>query len=61
MNRLLFPFYHQMDSADCGPSCLRMIAKHYGVMFIFSPLVLFFCYYVDTVQYVRVRTDSTSR
>ncbi|MDD5569532.1 MAG: peptidase domain-containing ABC transporter [Bacteroidales bacterium] len=25
-----FPFYTQLDSMDCGPSCLRMIAKHYG-------------------------------
>lgn len=25
-----FPFYMQMDAKDCGPSCLRMIAKHYG-------------------------------
>ncbi len=25
-----FPFYQQLDSMDCGPSCLRMVAKHYG-------------------------------
>ena len=25
-----FPFYKQLDHADCGPSCLRMIAKYYG-------------------------------
>lgn len=25
-----FPFYKQYDAMDCGPSCLRMIAKHYG-------------------------------
>lgn len=25
-----FPFYKQLDSMDCGPSCLRMVAKHYG-------------------------------
>ncbi|MCX6220926.1 MAG: peptidase domain-containing ABC transporter [Bacteroidia bacterium] len=25
-----FPFYKQLDAMDCGPSCLRMIAKHYG-------------------------------
>lgn len=25
-----FPFYQQLDSKDCGPTCLRMIAKHYG-------------------------------
>ena len=25
-----FPYYHQLDAMDCGPTCLRMIAKHYG-------------------------------
>ncbi len=25
-----FPHYQQLDAMDCGPSCLRMIAKHYG-------------------------------
>lgn len=25
-----FPFYHQLDAMDCGPTCLRMIAKYYG-------------------------------
>ncbi|MDD2412683.1 MAG: peptidase domain-containing ABC transporter [Bacteroidales bacterium] len=25
-----FPFYTQPDAKDCGPVCLRMIAKHYG-------------------------------
>lgn len=25
-----FPFYMQPDSMDCGPTCLRMVAKHYG-------------------------------
>ena len=25
-----FPHYTQLDSMDCGPTCLRMIAKHYG-------------------------------
>jgi len=24
-----FPFYKQPDSKDCGPTCLRIIAKHY--------------------------------
>mgnify|MGYP003638555622 CR=1 FL=1 len=24
-----FPFYRQPDSKDCGPTCLRIIAKHY--------------------------------
>ena len=28
-----FPFYKQLDAMDCGPSCLRMIAKYYGKNF----------------------------
>jgi ATP-binding cassette subfamily B protein len=27
---LKFPFYKQPDQMDCGPTCLRMIAKHHG-------------------------------
>ena len=30
MFRKKFPLYKQIDSADCGPSCLRMIASFYG-------------------------------
>lgn len=26
-----FPHYNQYDAADCGPACLRMIAKYYGM------------------------------
>ncbi len=25
-----FPFYKQLNSMDCGPTCLRMICKYYG-------------------------------
>jgi len=25
-----FPYYQQLDSVDCGPTCLRIIAKYYG-------------------------------
>ncbi|SCQ17605.1 Lactococcin-G-processing and transport ATP-binding protein LagD [Tannerella forsythia] len=25
-----FHQFIQLDSIDCGPTCLRMIAKHYG-------------------------------
>jgi len=25
-----FPHYRQLDAKDCGPTCLRMVAKHYG-------------------------------
>lgn len=24
------PFYQQLDSMDCGPTCIRMVAKYYG-------------------------------
>ena len=26
----VFPFFKQHDSMDCGPTCLRMVAMHYG-------------------------------
>lgn len=25
-----YPFFRQLDSMDCGPSCLRMVAAYYG-------------------------------
>jgi ATP-binding cassette, subfamily B, bacterial len=27
---LKFPLYKQLDAMDCGPTCLRMVAKYYG-------------------------------
>ena len=30
MNLKHFPHFRQLDNMDCGPTCLRMIAKHYG-------------------------------
>ncbi|MFT5822542.1 MAG: ATP-binding cassette subfamily B protein [Crocinitomix sp.] len=30
MGKMKFSFYQQPDNMDCGPTCLRMIAKHYG-------------------------------
>jgi len=33
-----FPFFKQLDAMDCGPSCLRMIAKHYGKNFSLQTL-----------------------
>ncbi|MDT8429973.1 MAG: peptidase domain-containing ABC transporter, partial [Bacteroidales bacterium] len=33
-----FPFYQQLDAMDCGPTCLRMIAKHYGKHFSLQTL-----------------------
>ncbi|MFD2563287.1 peptidase domain-containing ABC transporter [Aquimarina rubra] len=27
---MAFPFYKQADSKDCGPTCLKIISKHYG-------------------------------
>jgi ABC-type bacteriocin/lantibiotic exporter with double-glycine peptidase domain len=29
----LFPFYFQSNQMDCGPTCLKMIAKYYGKCF----------------------------
>lgn len=26
----LFPFFHQYDAMDCGPTCLKMIAQYHG-------------------------------
>ncbi|HEU4452706.1 MAG TPA: peptidase domain-containing ABC transporter [Longimicrobium sp.] len=28
--RFSFPAYRQMDAMDCGPTCVRMIARHHG-------------------------------
>jgi ATP-binding cassette subfamily B protein len=28
-----FTFYRQLNQMDCGPTCLRMVAKHYGKHF----------------------------
>ena len=33
-----FPFFKQLDAMDCGPSCLRMIARHYGRSFSLQTL-----------------------
>ena len=35
---MAFPFYKQLDAMDCGPSCLRMIAKFYGKIFSLQSL-----------------------
>jgi ATP-binding cassette, subfamily B, bacterial len=37
-----FPFLKQLDSMDCGPTCLQMVAKHYGKIY--------------TLQYLRSRS-----
>jgi ATP-binding cassette, subfamily B, bacterial len=33
-----FPHFQQHDAMDCGPTCLRMVAKHYGKAFSLSSL-----------------------
>ncbi|MBG0860413.1 MAG: hypothetical protein IQL11_12990 [Bacteroidales bacterium] len=33
-----FPFFKQLDSMDCGPSCLRMIARYYGKSYTLQSL-----------------------
>lgn len=33
-----FPHYPQYDAMDCGPACLRMIARHYGQRYTLATL-----------------------
>lgn len=33
-----FPFFRQLDAMDCGPTCLRMVAKYYGQSYGVQPL-----------------------
>jgi len=33
-----FPHYSQPDAMDCGPTCLRMVAKHYGKSYTLQSL-----------------------
>ncbi|MDX2432645.1 MAG: peptidase domain-containing ABC transporter [Bacteroides sp.] len=33
-----FPFYKQLDTMDCGPTCIRMVARHYGKHFSLQTL-----------------------
>ena len=33
-----FPYYLQYDTMDCGPTCLRMIAAHYGRKYLLKGL-----------------------
>ncbi|HEY9575353.1 MAG TPA: cysteine peptidase family C39 domain-containing protein, partial [Lachnospiraceae bacterium] len=33
-----FPHYSQHDVMDCGPTCLRMVAKHYGKLYSLQSL-----------------------
>ena len=40
-----FCYYHQLDSMDCGPSSLRMVAKYYGKSY--------------TIQYLRSKSFIT--
>jgi len=28
--KITFPYYKQLDAMNCGPTALRMVAKHYG-------------------------------
>ncbi len=40
-----FVHYKQLDAMDCGPTCLRMVAKYYGKTY--------------TLQYLRSRSYIT--
>jgi ATP-binding cassette subfamily B protein len=41
------PFYRQVDSMDCGPTCLRMIAAHHGKIYSSAKLKKI-CFYGKT-------------
>ena len=30
---MAFPFFHQMDEMDCGPTCLNIVAASHGKQF----------------------------
>jgi ATP-binding cassette subfamily B protein len=30
---MAFPFYHQFDAFDCGPTCLKMVSEYFGKKF----------------------------
>lgn len=47
MLNMIFPFFKQLDAMDCGPSCLRMIAKYYGKSY--------------SLEYLRSRSYITNR
>ena len=34
----MYTFYRQLDEIDCGPTCLRMITKHYGRSYAIATL-----------------------
>lgn len=38
MFRKRYPFSRQLDSMDCGPACLQMVAKHHGCDFSLEEL-----------------------
>lgn len=42
-----FPFYKQLDRMDCGPTCLRIVAKHFGKIY--------------TIEYLREKSHITQQ
>jgi len=38
MLSISFPHTHQIDAMDCGPACLRMVARHYGQSYTLQTL-----------------------
>lgn len=35
---MAFPIYRQLDTMDCGPTCLRMVARYYGKIYSLQTL-----------------------
>ncbi|MFT5819117.1 MAG: ATP-binding cassette subfamily B protein [Crocinitomix sp.] len=42
-----FPFFKQLDQMDCGPTCLRIVAKYYGKIY--------------SIEYLRERANITQQ
>ena len=45
----VFPYYRQLDAMDCGPTCLRMIAKFYGKSYSLQTFACPFFYFSQLV------------
>ena len=50
------PTYHQLDAMDCGPTCLRMVAKQYGLSLLAQELSEAADIGKDGVKYARYCT-----
>ncbi|GAB4022764.1 peptidase domain-containing ABC transporter [Spirosoma koreense] len=55
-----FPHYRQLDAMDCGPTCLRMISRHYGKTYTLNTLRNFTKYSRDGVSLLGISKAAES-